>query len=63
MASVALLDRVQRLLRTPDRSEEERVHEAVDVIAEEVDEIGRRLRVIDPEWELVARQEMDISRC
>lgn len=63
MASVALLDRVQRLLRTPDRTEEERVHDAVEAIADEVDEVSRRLRVIDPEWELMAREEMDLSRC
>lgn len=62
MPDVSLLDRVQRLLRTPDRSEEERVHDAVEAIASEVDEVNRRLSVIDPEWELLAREPMELVR-
>lgn len=59
MAAVALIDRVQRQLRAPGRTEQERVNDAIESIAEEVDYVTQRLAVIDPEWELLARQEID----
>lgn len=57
MAAVALRDRVQRALRAPDRTEHERVDDAIKTIEEEVDNVSRRLLVIDPEWELIRRKD------
>lgn len=59
MAAVALLDRVQRFLPDYRREEDDRVRVAVEVIAGEVDEVSRRLAVLDPEWELMARELID----
>lgn len=52
---MALLDRVQRILWAPGRSQEERVNAAIETIADELDQVTDRLKVIDPEWELIAR--------
>lgn len=60
MATVALRDRVQRILASPHGSADERMREAIDQVAEEVDVVTGRLAVIDPEWELLARERIDV---
>lgn len=56
MTSVALRDRVERILGTPGRSDVVRMNDAIEEVAAEVDQVTRRLAVIDPEWELIARE-------
>lgn len=56
MAAVALLDRVRLARNAPDRTEKQRVDDAIDTIESEVDSVSRRLAVIDPEWQLIVRE-------
>lgn len=59
---MGLRERVQAILAhdsTTTTTSEERVHQAIDEIADEVDRVSTRLAIIDPEWEVIARRPID----
>lgn len=52
---MGLRQRVQTILGGEhDGTNEERVHQAIDEIAGEVERVSARLAIIDPEWEVIA---------